>query len=123
MIQLDDLNQLNVVSGTKKLNVIADKPFSDLSLNFLDDLSNILRKSAEAKIYSDLMAFSFWCRKSNLKKLKNKQHDINQRLGRGLSFHITPSNVPLNFGYSFIFLIGFLILFNKITIKTRTALK
>jgi len=103
VIQLGDFKQLDVVSGTKKLNVIPDKPFSDISLYFLDELSNVLRKSAEAKIYSDLMAFSFWCRKSNLKKLKHKQHDINQRLGRGLSFHITPSNVPLNFGYSFIF--------------------
>ena len=103
VIQLGDIKQLEVVSGTKKLNIIADKPFSDISLYFLDELSNVLRKSAEAKIYSDLMAFSFWCRKSNVKKLKDRHSDINQRLGRGLSFHITPSNVPLNFGYSFIF--------------------
>ncbi len=103
VIQLGDIKQLEVISGTKKLDTIPDKPFSDVSLNFLDELSNVLRKSAEAKIYSDLMAFSFWCRKSNVNKLKNKQGDINQRLGRGLSFHITPSNVPLNFGYSFIF--------------------
>ena len=103
VIQLDDIKQLKVVSGTNKLNVILDKPFSEVSLCFLDELSHILRKSAEAKIYSDLMAFSFWCRNSNVNKLKNNQSDLNHRLGRGLSFHITPSNVPLNFGYSFIF--------------------
>ena len=25
----------------------------------------------------------------------------NLRIGRGIAFHITPSNVPLNFAYSF----------------------
>ena len=42
VIQLGDIKQLEVVSGTKKLYIIADKPFSDISLYFLDELSNVL---------------------------------------------------------------------------------
>ena len=36
-------------------------------------------------------------------KLKMKYSNLKNRLGRGLVFHIAPSNVPLNFGYTFIF--------------------
>ena len=103
VIQLNDLQKVDVVAGTRHVNIVPDIPFSDISIYFLDELSNVLRKSAESKIYADLMAFSFWCRKSNINKLKREQRDRKQRLGRGLAFHIAPSNVPLNFGYSFIF--------------------
>ena len=103
VIQLSDLHKIDVVAGAKHVNIIPDIPFSDISIYFLDELSNVLRKSAESKIYADLMAFSFWCRKGNINKLKCEQRDRDQRLGRGLAFHIAPSNVPLNFGYSFIF--------------------
>ena len=103
VIQLNDLQKVDVVAGTRHVNIVPDIPFSDISIYFLDELSNVLRKSAESKIYSDLVAFSFWCRKGNINSLKRKQYNRNKRLGRGLAFHITPSNVPLNFGYSFIF--------------------
>ena len=103
VIQLSDLHKIDVVAGAKHVNIITDIPFNDMSIDFLDELSNVLRKSAESKIYSDLMAFSFWCRRGSINKLKREHRDGNQRLGRGLAFHIAPSNVPLNFGYSFIF--------------------
>ena len=103
VIQLSDLHKIDVVAGAKHVKIKPDIPFNDISIDFLDELSNVLRKSAESKIYSDLMAFSFWCRRGNINKLKREQRDRNQRLGRGLAFHIAPSNVPLNFGYSFIF--------------------
>ena len=40
------------------------------------------------------MAFSFWCRKGHLEQLRQRQANIERRLGRGLVFHIAPSNVP-----------------------------
>ncbi len=103
VIQLNDLQKVDVVAGTRHVNIVPDIPFSAISIYFLDELSNVLRKSAESKIYADLMAFSFWCRKGNINKLKRDQDGKNQRIGRGLAFHIAPSNVPLNFCYSFIF--------------------
>jgi len=45
----------------------------------------------------------FWCNKRNIDKLKKKHASEKIRLGRGLIFHICPSNVPTNFIYSFFF--------------------
>jgi hypothetical protein len=50
------------------------------------------------------MAFAFWCRKANIAKLKTdfkKNGEV--RLGLGVLFHIAPSNVPVNFAFSFVF--------------------
>ena len=94
VIQLSDLQGIDVVTGTRHINIVPDMPFNNMSIDFLDELSNVLRKSADSKIYSDLMAFSFWCRRGNINKLKREHRDGAQRLGRGLAFHNAPSNVP-----------------------------
>ena len=80
------------------------KPYNDDVVNFISDLSSNLRKNSEAKNYNDIMHFAFWCRKSNIinKKL-NFQKMFKNRLGLGTIFHIPPSNIPINFAYSFIF--------------------
>ena len=50
------------------------------------------------------MTFAFFCRKANLIKLKNKFYETDlKRLGLGIVFHITPSNIPTNFAYSLLF--------------------
>ena len=103
VILLNNFDEIDILAGTHHLNILTDITFSEISIDFLDELSTILRKSAESKIYSDLMAFAFWCRRSHINKLKKDHSNETQSLGRGLAFHITPSNVPLNFGYSFIF--------------------
>ena len=59
----------------------------------------MLFKSKEAKKYSDLQTLAFWCRKSEILKLKSKFSFTENRLGLGLVFHITPSNIPTNFAY------------------------
>ena len=80
VIQLNDLHNFDVVAGAKQVGVVPEIPFSDGSIDFLDELSTVLRKSAESKIYPDLMAFSFWCRRGNINKLKREHRDGNQRL-------------------------------------------
>ena len=46
----------------------------------------------------------FFCRKANVKLLKKKYFNfLENRYGRGLVLHFTPSNVPLNFAYSLFF--------------------
>ncbi len=78
------------------------KPFDPLIINFLDDFSKILRK--KSKNLPDLITLSFFCRKNNIIKLKNKYFDDDHvSFGLGLLFHITPSNIPTNFAYSLIF--------------------
>lgn len=78
------------------------KPFDSEICEFLDALSRQLRMAKEVKTYPDLLTFAFWCRKSNLKKLEEKS-SLKNRIGRGLVFHIPPTNVPVNFAFSLVF--------------------
>lgn len=77
-------------------------PFSDEVILYLNELSSILLRMPEVRHYPDVVTFAFFCRKANLLHLQ-KEHATNSlRLGRGLVFHIAPSNVPVNFAYSLI---------------------
>lgn len=76
--------------------------FSELAMNGLSVLSKILLKKAETRKYPDVMTFAFWCRKASISEQKRDYEDGRFRIGRGMAFHIAPSNVPLNFAYSFV---------------------
>ena len=80
--------------------------FSDIVREFLDDLSKELRNDVDAKRFPDIMTFAFWCRKANIEKIKKDYlQDGSQRIsvGRGIAFHIAPSNVPINFAFTLVF--------------------
>lgn len=74
------------------------RPFDEDVLSFLNDLSAMLRKNRE---YPDVATFGFWCRKAALLQEKAKYDDVNERFGKGIVFHSTPSNVAVNFAFSF----------------------
>ena len=84
------------VEGMKALKPL--RPFDDAVIAFLNDLSGELRKVRE---YPDAATFGFWCRKAALLQEKAKYDDIAERFGKGVVFHSTPSNVPVNFAFSF----------------------
>ncbi len=70
---------------------------------FLSDLGAALLKDKQAKAYPDVVTFAFFCRRANLEALKAEYAgQVDDRLGRGLTFHIAPSNVPINFAYSLV---------------------
>ena len=76
----------------------ATELFSENAVAFLHALSKEL--IGERK-YPEVAAFAFFCRKANILEIKKKYAaDTSVRLGRGIVFHITPSNVPVNFAYS-----------------------
>lgn len=79
------------------------QPYDPVLCDFSDTLSKTLRSLKETKKYPDILTFAFWCRRANIKRLKRNFNSSEKRLGLGLIFHITPSNVPVNFAYSFIF--------------------
>ena len=96
-------NELQYIVGSpevveKMVEAKALRPFDDEVIAFLNDLSGILRKNRE---YSDVATFGFWCRKAALLQEKAKYDDVSERLGKGIVFHSTPSNVPVNFAFSF----------------------
>ena len=84
------------VEGMRTLKAL--RPFDDAVIAFLNDLSGELRKVRE---YPDVATFGFWCRKAALLQEKAKYDDIGERFGKGIVFHSTPSNVPVNFAFSF----------------------
>ena len=89
--------------GDENVSVCPMMPYSQLVIDFLDQLSTVLRKSVNPGEYPDIISIAFWCRKGNILKLKEQAQDIESSLGKGLVFHITPSNVPVNFAFSFFF--------------------
>ena len=103
MIRSIKVKRVKILSGENRINARYNPPFEKLAISFLDDLSKRIRKTKDSSIYPDLRTFSFWCRKNNIDSLRRKYPHLKNRLGRGLIFHIAPSNVPLNFGYTFIF--------------------
>jgi hypothetical protein len=85
---------------------ICNKPltvFDEEVVQFLGDLSAEILKSPLARQYPDLSAFAFYARKANLQKLKDELNLEYGRLGRGLCFHVTPANIPINFAFSWMF--------------------
>ena len=78
-------------------------PFDDSVLEFLNFVSKVLLKDNRAKKYPEVITFAFWVRKASLsEKKKSYQGSLDKRLGRGVVFHIAPSNVPVNFAYSIV---------------------
>ncbi len=75
--------------------------FSDIVCDFLSEFSLMAIKDKEIKKYPDALTFAFFCRKANINELKKKYKKENEiRKGRGLTFHVAPSNIPVNFAYS-----------------------
>jgi len=89
--------------GNNKISKKTTIPFDKIICDFFDNLSKSILQSKEAKKFPDLITFGFWCRSSNILKIKNKYSKEKFRLGLGLIFHITPTNIPINFAYSFAF--------------------
>ena len=78
-------------------------PFDENVCEFLDEVSKKLLQNIEAKSYPDVVTFGFFCRKASISSIKkNYEGKLEGRLGRGVTFHIAPSNVPINFAYSLV---------------------
>lgn len=76
--------------------------FSEEVCQFLQAVSQRLLKDSAAKTYPDVVTFAFWCRKSSVQQMAKVYASTEVRLGRGIVFHIAPSNVAVNFAYSFV---------------------
>lgn len=79
------------------------QPFAPEVRAFLARLSERLVADAATKSMPDVMAFAWWCRKANVERQAGAYDDGVLRLGRGLAFHVTPTNMPVNFAFSWVF--------------------
>ena len=73
--------------------------FSDEAVLFLSDLSKELLSIKGIRNHLDVMSYAYWIRKASIEKEK-ALHNCQFGIGRGVAFHIAPSNVPVNFAVS-----------------------
>ena len=104
----EDLKGIQYLVGSEDIiaqmpEVKAREPFDGETGEFLNTLSRTLLSMPEAKLYPDVVTFAFWIRRSSVKKMEERfqSEDGCVRLGRGAAFHIAPSNVAVNYAYSF----------------------
>lgn len=103
------MNHITYLIGSAEIarnmaSVPAREPFDEEILDFLNDVSRTIMGMKEAKTYPDVITLGFWMRKASVLNLKKRfeRNDGNLHVGRGLAFHIAPSNVPVNYAYSLI---------------------
>ncbi len=77
-------------------------PFATEVVDFLHCFSKILLRDGQAREHSDVISLAFWCRKAALENMKQQQGLTSFLLGRGVAFHVAPSNVAVNFAYSLV---------------------
>lgn len=92
----------NVLQNMAAGSVSALPIFSECVLDFLHAFSKMLLQDRAARAFSDVMTFGFWCRRANIHEMMRDYDDSSVRLGRGTVLHIAPSNVAVNFAYSFV---------------------
>lgn len=88
----------------KTFSAPAMVPFDEKIIDFLNDVSVEIMGDRRSRAYSDVITFGFWIRKGSVLKLQErfKIKDNAFHIGRGVAFHIAPSNVPVNFAYSLV---------------------
>ena len=80
-------------------------PFAPEVLAFCEHCATVLQKSPQARMHPEIMALGFWLRKAHLHQMMQDfrtHHQGETHVGRGLIFHIAPSNVDSMFIYSLI---------------------
>jgi hypothetical protein len=97
------MNKIKVVLGKLTFNNKTYKIFEINTINFLDEVSQEIIKNKKYSKYTDIITFAFFIRKKNLIKISKDYKNKDRMIGRGIAYHITPSNIPINFAYSLVF--------------------
>jgi len=92
---------IDIICGSNQINSYPHDVANELIVEFLNQISNTILNEKKCKTFPDLASFAFWCRQSNIIKIKNSLKK--NRFGRGIVLHICPSNVAMNYAYSLAF--------------------
>lgn len=98
---------VDVLAGQRDFERLATaapwRAFDERTLSFLAALSERLHRHPLANAHVDTLGLAFFCRRTNIEALRARHAGrCESAIGRGLSFHIAPSNVPINFAYSLV---------------------
>lgn len=80
--------------------VTVRKAFDEAILALFDTLARRILTSASAHQFPDVVAFAQWCRKASLENLRCEMGTGAVMLGRGIGFHVSPSNIPMMAAYN-----------------------
>lgn len=81
---------------------VFDRAGSPEIIDSIHALSKEILGSRLARQYPDLITFGYFCRKSSIVKQLESISDLESRFGLGTIVHIAPSNIAMNFAFSFI---------------------
>lgn len=99
-------NKIKYLVGSEEvIKEASDTPalpmFSDKAVNFLAELSKELLAIPGIRSHLDVMSYAYWIRKASLEQTRKEfVRDDVTKIGRGVAYHIAPSNVPVNFAVS-----------------------
>ena len=103
--QIEVLNKLKYLVGEERIIAVSGSipvltTFSVEAMSFLGALSRELLSVKSIRQHQDVMSYAYWIRNASLEHEKQNTADVGIRIGRGMAFHIAPSNVPVNFAVS-----------------------
>ena len=102
-----NIDKIHFLTGNKDLllnlpNVPARPTWAEHTVKFLGEFSRNLLKDPRTKGFVDVTSYAFWIRNASLRQIKEHYYPhVEDKVGRGIAFHIAPSNVPVNFAVSF----------------------
>lgn len=103
-MRLIEPNELNTALSLDDFLTPKRRPVGHAEvIDFLSDVSREILGSKSCRDYPDVMTFGYFCRKGSIKRILQDRQPISNRYGWGLAVHIAPSNVPVNFAFSFVF--------------------
>ncbi|MBO4396648.1 MAG: hypothetical protein J5819_09930 [Eubacterium sp.] len=124
---------MEILVGDEHINGTPFQPYDERVCDLLDAWAQAIRGDKEAKAYPDVLTFGFFIRRGSIMKKRkafygdsiqnagNSSDDSDgnggagvdgvggstgryaRRIGRGIAFHIAPSNVPVNCMYTLVF--------------------
>lgn len=100
---------MELLVGNEDIKCEPFRPYDDIVVDLLDDWSKEIKKNSAARRYPDVLTFGFFIRRGSIAKKKEEFENRAgegvgfARLGRGLAFHVAPSNVPVNCMYTLVF--------------------
>ncbi len=113
MKQLQTIQALLGASQAEDLKSILDRlsslpawrPFDERVMNFVSKLSQKILTSPSIRDFPEMAALGHWFRKASLLNMARNCYKSNNgkvQVGRGLAFHLAPSNVDSVFMYSWL---------------------
>ncbi len=105
----EKLSAVRIIAGEEELllsmpSAAPRMRFDERICDFLDLFSKKILADGRSRAFPDAVTLAFWMRKGNLNSLRKELlTDPSCRYtGRGMVFHVSPSNVPLNCMYSLV---------------------